>query len=152
MKWSWSFRGWLLFEALINVSVGLQRMKGYFVCLVKVKSESRTLSCVWLFVTPVNCSPPGSSVHGVSQARILEWVATSFSRGSPRPRDWTQVSYIGRQILYHLSYQGSPLYALTLLYAKQKKRHRCIEQTFGPCGRRRGWDVSREQHRNMRII
>ena len=34
------------------------------------------------------------------------------------------------------------------LYAKQKKRHRCIEQTFGFCGRRRGWDVSREQHRN----
>ena len=32
------------------------------------------------------------------------------------------------------------------LYAKQKKRHRCIEQTFGLCGRRRGWDVSREQH------
>ena len=152
MKWSWSFRGWLFFEALINVSVGLQRMKGYFVCLVKVKSESWTLSCVWLFVTPMNCSLPGSSVHGVSQARILEWVATSFSRASPRPRDWTQVSYIGRQILYHLSYQGSPLYALTLLYAKQKKRHRCIEQTFGPCGRRRGWDVSREQHRNMYII
>ena len=38
------------------------------------------------------------------------------------------------------------------LYAKQKKRHRCIEQTFGFCGRRRGWDVSREQHRNMYII
>ena len=38
------------------------------------------------------------------------------------------------------------------LYAKQKKRHRCIEQTFGLCGRRRGWDVSREQHRNMYII
>ena len=35
------------------------------------------------------------------------------------------------------------------LYAKQKKRHRCIEQTFGLCGRRRGWDVSREQHRNV---
>ena len=35
------------------------------------------------------------------------------------------------------------------LYAKQKKRHRCIEQTFGPCGRRRGWDVSREQLRNV---
>ena len=32
------------------------------------------------------------------------------------------------------------------LYAKQKKRHRCTEQTFGLCGRRRGWDVSREQH------
>ena len=38
------------------------------------------------------------------------------------------------------------------LYTKQKKRHRCIEQTFGLCGRRRGWDVSREQHRNMYII
>ena len=38
------------------------------------------------------------------------------------------------------------------LYAKHKKRHRCIEQNFGLCGRRRGWDVSREQHRNMHII
>ena len=34
-----------------------------------------------------NCSPPGSSVHGVLQARVLEWVAISFSRGSSRPRD-----------------------------------------------------------------
>ena len=38
------------------------------------------------------------------------------------------------------------------LYAKQKKRHRCIEQIFGLCGRRRGWDVLREQHQNMYII
>ena len=38
------------------------------------------------------------------------------------------------------------------LYAKQKKRHRCTEQTFGLCERRQGWDVSREQHRNMYII
>ena len=38
------------------------------------------------------------------------------------------------------------------LYAKQKKRHRGTEQTFGPCERRRGWDVLREQHRNMYII
>ena len=36
----------------------------------------------WLFGTPVDCSPPGSSVHGISQARILQWVAISFSRGS----------------------------------------------------------------------
>ena len=49
---------------------------------------------------PRDCSPPGSSVLGISQARILEWVAISFSRGSSRPRDWTPVSYIGRQILY----------------------------------------------------
>ena len=35
----------------------------------------------------MDCSPPGSSVHGVSQARVLEWVAISFSRGSSQPRD-----------------------------------------------------------------
>ena len=38
------------------------------------------------------------------------------------------------------------------LCARQKKRHRCIEQTFGLCGRRRGWDDLREQHQNMYII
>ena len=43
---------------------------------------------------PMDCSLPGSSIHGVFQARILEWVAISFSRGSFRPRDWTQVSHI----------------------------------------------------------
>ena len=39
-------------------------------------------------------SPPGSSVHGILQARILEWVAISFYKGSSQPRDWTQVSSI----------------------------------------------------------
>ena len=43
---------------------------------------------------PVDCSPPGSSVHRISQAKILEWVATSFSRGSSWPRNWTWVSGI----------------------------------------------------------
>ena len=43
---------------------------------------------------PVDCSPPGSSIHGVLQARILEWVAVSFSRGSSQPRDLTQVSHV----------------------------------------------------------
>ena len=51
---------------------------------------------------PMNCSPPGSSVHGILQARILEWVAIPFSWGlNP------DVLYC-RQILYHLSPQGSP--------------------------------------------
>ena len=43
---------------------------------------------------PMNCSPPGSSVCGISQARILEWVAIPSSRGSSQPRDLTQVSPI----------------------------------------------------------
>ena len=50
-------------------------------------------SCPTLW-DPMNCSPPGSSVHGILQARIMEWVATAFSRGSSRPRDQIQVSHI----------------------------------------------------------
>ena len=42
----------------------------------------------------MDCSPPSSSVYGILQARILEWVAIQFSRGSSQPRDWTQVSCI----------------------------------------------------------
>ena len=48
----------------------------------------------------MDCSLPGSSVHGISQTRILAWVPISFSRGSSRPRDRTCVSCIGRWILY----------------------------------------------------
>ena len=50
-------------------------------------------SCLTL-CDPMDCSPPGSSVHGILQARILEWVAISFSRGSSQARDRTQVSRI----------------------------------------------------------
>ena len=52
----------------------------------------------------MDCSPPGSSVYGILQERILEWVAMASSRGSFRPRDRTCVSCvscIGRWILYH---------------------------------------------------
>ena len=62
------------------------------------------LSCVWLFCNPMDCSPPGSSVHGISLAKILEWIAIPFSRGYSWPRDQTHVSWgscIGRWILYH---------------------------------------------------
>ena len=62
----------------------------------------------------MNCSPPGSSVHGISQARILEWVAISSSRGSSRPRDRTLVSCIGRQVLYHSCHLESPFSSLLI--------------------------------------
>ena len=51
---------------------------------------------------PMDCSLPGSSVHGILQARIFEWVAMPSSRGSSQPRDQTCISYIsciGRQVL-----------------------------------------------------
>ena len=50
---------------------------------------------------------PGSSVHGILQARMLEWVAILFSRGSSQPRNQTPISLHYRQILYCLSHQGS---------------------------------------------
>ena len=59
-------------------------------------------SCL-ILCDPMDHSPPGSSVHGIFQARILEWIAIPFSRRSSQPRDWTQVSCSVRQILYHLS-------------------------------------------------
>ena len=64
----------------------------------------------------MDCSLPGSSVHGILQERILEWVAIPLSRGSSQPRDQTQVSCIGRQSpalqadslpIEPLSHQGS---------------------------------------------
>ena len=59
-----------------------------------------TQSCLTL-CDSMHCSSPGSSVYGVFWARILEWVTISYSRGSSQPRDRTQLSCIGRQILYH---------------------------------------------------
>ena len=64
-------------------------------------SYARLLNCVQLFVTPKDCSPAGPSVHGISQARILEWVAISFFGGSSQPRDWTHASYTGRRVFCH---------------------------------------------------
>ena len=66
--------------------------------------RARVLNLVWLFRDPM-----GSSVHEISQARIVQRVAISSTRGSSWPRDWTCFSCISRQILYHLSHQGSPL-------------------------------------------
>ena len=73
---------WMLAGAmLITVCPGL-----CFGVLVLLVTKSYRTLC-----DPVDCSPPGSSVHWVFQARILEWVAIPFSRGSSWPRDWTQV-------------------------------------------------------------
>ena len=63
-------------------------------------SSVQLLSHVQLFGDPMGCSPPGFSVHGISQARILKGVAISFSSGSFGPTDWTCISCIGRKIPY----------------------------------------------------
>ena len=79
----WSFEFWS----------GLKRLK------VKVAQLCPTL-----------CHPMDYTVHGVLQARILEWITLPFSRGSFQPRDWTSVSYvscISRWVLYHLGFPDS---------------------------------------------
>ena len=63
----------------------------------KLQSVLFTQSCLTL-CNPVDCSPPGSSVHGILQERILEWVAMPSSRGSSQPRDQTLVSCIAGRL------------------------------------------------------
>ena len=85
-------------EKYLREEIALARKTDNYcaVCLV-------TQSCLTL-CNPRDCSPPGSSVQWILQARILEWVAMPFSRGSSLPRDGTHVCYascIGRWVLYH---------------------------------------------------
>ena len=91
-----------------------------------------TQSCP-TFCDPMDCSQPDSTVHGIFQARVLEWVAICSSRGSSWTRNGTCISYvscIGRQILYHCaSWEACPKSFSLPGYRVQT-----------PCSR---WDISR---------
>ena len=80
-------------------------------CTVEQVSKLRRFSCIWL-CDPIDCSPPGSSVHGTLQTRILEWVVMPSSMGSSQHRDQTQVSCIsciaGNSL--PLSHWGTPIH------------------------------------------
>ena len=73
------------------VDIVLQVTEALFVSILFVVLWSRS---VMSLCNPLDCSLPGSSIQGIFQARILEWVAISFSRRSSWPRDWTRVSCI----------------------------------------------------------
>ena len=66
----------------------------YSLTYIESESESEVAQSCPTLCDPMDCSLPGSSVHGVLQARVLEWVAISFSRGSFQPRDQTRISCI----------------------------------------------------------
>ena len=126
----------------------------YVYCLVsKVTADSEAVCyCTFMFILRLRCnwcccglvtklyptlldymdwSPPGSPVHEISQARILEWVAISFSRGSAQPRNRTHISFvfcIGRQILYHWATWEAQQTTIKML-------NRCDSQ-----GRKRSWE------------
>ena len=83
-----------------------------------------TQSCPTL-CNPMDCNPPGSSVHGIFQAIILEQVAISFFRWSSQPRDWAWVlciSCIGRQVPYQLSQMYNYTYVFKNLCGKNNKK------------------------------
>ena len=89
-------------------------------------------ACAWSCPTlcnPVDCSPPGSSVHGISQARILEWVAITYSRGSSSP--WTESVYLVSPALAGIFFTtvppGKPQYWLkTKIYRILTHRQGCL--------------------------
>ena len=90
---------------------------------------SVALLCLTLCNT-LDCSPPGSSVHGIFQPRILEWVAISSSRRSSWPRNWAQVSWsscIGRQILYHwVTWEASVLLKIDFILSFYRISFLCL--------------------------
>ena len=78
----------------------------------------------------MDCSLPGSSAHGIFQSRILEWVTTSFFRGSPWSRNWTHISCIGKQILYHWAPREAPLHVYLCTKYRNVSKWFCV---WGGC-------------------
>ena len=79
----------------LEKEVEISMLKGVLRNIGDLEGEGEVAQSCLTLCDPVDCSLPGSSVHGILQARILEWVAISFSRVSSQPRDQTQVSRIG---------------------------------------------------------
>ena len=99
-----NFKRWSLsIRTLIIMIWNNEHMLGIVLMCVCVCARARVCACSVMsdsLATPWT-SPPGSSVHGIFQAKIVEWVAISYSKGSSQARDWTHISCIGRWILYH---------------------------------------------------
>ena len=74
------------------------------------ESEIEVAQSCLAFYNLMDCSLPGSCIHGILQARILEWVAISFSKGSSWSRDWTQVSHIAGGFFTVWASKASPIF------------------------------------------
>ena len=111
------------------------------------KENEVTQSCPTLW-DPMDCSPPGSPIHGIFQARILEWVVISFSRRSFQPRDWAWVSRIvGRCFTIWATREGMMLKLKLQYFGHLIRRADSLEKTLMlgkiEVRRRRGWQGMR---------
>ena len=123
----WKHWFWMPTKWNVTASFSKKKKKNFILLISRLVLEKSSLflksevaqPCPTL-CDPMDCSPPGSSVHGILQARILEWVAISFSRGSSQPRDQTQVSHIaGRRFnLWATREAPSIFFSLFLVYFK----------------------------------
>ena len=126
IKWKWKDRDsqnasgirssvWFVCCLLPPLACKIHVGRNCVSCTLKVLVAQ---SCPTL-CNPMDCSPLCSSVHGILQARLLEWVAIPCSRGTSWPRDWIRGGLLHyRQILYHLSHQGSLYLELGLIQHK----------------------------------
>ena len=92
----------------INISICPVHKSWLSFCMVRGAKSHQ--SCLTL--CDPDCSPPGPSVHGILQARILECVSMPSSRGSSPPTDWTCISLVSgidRRVLYHQRHLGCPM-------------------------------------------
>ena len=94
-----------LFNILPINSSSASLIQRQFLLHFKVSVHAKSLQSCLTLCNPMACNPPGSSVYGILQARILEWVAIPFSRGSSRLKDRTQVSCIAGRFFHRLSHQ-----------------------------------------------
>ena len=100
--WVWASSGgwWWTGRSDILQSMGSQRVIHDWATKLNWTKVASVLS----LCDPMDCSPPGSSVHGILQVRVMEWVATPSSRVSSQPRDRTHVSYVSNPHLLCLLY------------------------------------------------
>ena len=96
-----SITQYLKIKQTTKVKIPASQFTNYMSECIPACMHAKSLQSCLTFCDPVDCSPPSSSVHGILQARILEWITMPSFRGSSRPRDWTCISCIGGGGLYH---------------------------------------------------
>ena len=132
--------GWILTSDIFSVPLSIKQRFG-----IGLRACQLSQSVISDSVTMESFSPPGTSILGISQARILVWVALSSSRGSSQPRDWTHISWvscIGRQLFLPLCHLGIPRIGLREIQSVMRHRECCLHPQRSD-GARRG-EVSSE--------